>query len=224
MSEQPQTVGDEKLARPRLLYFADTMCSWCYGFAPEMEAVLEKLGDRVDLLLFSGGLRPFNTEPVDDKLRAYLGETYPRISELSGQKFTTPRSLMPGFVYDTEPASRALVTLRHIAPGLEYPLMLALQKAFYDQGQDITKPEVLASHAEVLGVDRAAFLEAFASEDMKQATLGDFDVARRFQIDGFPTLVIHRVGENDHDELILASKGYAKAAEVLERIDMALAE
>lgn len=223
MSEQSKPENEE-LPRPRLLYFADTMCSWCYGFAPEMDAVLEKLGDQVDLLLFSGGLRPFNTEPVDDKLRGYLSETYPRIAQLSGQKFATPRSLMPGFIYDSEPASRALVTLRHLSPGLEYPLMLALQKAFYDAGEDITRPEVLASHAEALGADRAAFVEAFASEDMKQATLGDFEVARRFEIDGFPTLIVHRLGAEGQDELILVSKGYAKAAEVIARIEMALAE
>lgn len=217
-------MSEQTLPRPRLLYFADTMCSWCYGFAPEMDAVLEKLGDKVDLLLFSGGLRPFNTEAVDDKLRGYLSETYPRIAQLSGQNFTTPRSLQPGFVYDSEPASRALVTLRHLSPGLEYPMMLALQKAFYDVGEDITKPEVLANHAEALGVERAVFEAAFASEDMKQATLGDFEVARRFEIDGFPSIIVHRLNAEGQDELILVSKGYAKAAEVLERIEMALAE
>ncbi len=40
----PSVRGDmdsETLDRPRLLYFADTMCSWCYGFAPEMNKVLE---------------------------------------------------------------------------------------------------------------------------------------------------------------------------------------
>ena len=29
---------------PRLIYFADPMCSWCYGFAPEMAEVLEAQG------------------------------------------------------------------------------------------------------------------------------------------------------------------------------------
>lgn len=213
----------QTLARPRLLYFADTMCSWCYGFAPEMAQVLEKLGERVELLLFSGGLRPFNTEPVDEALRAMLSETYPRIAELSGQGFGKPRSLEPGFVYDSEPASRAIVTLRHLSPGREHAYMLALQRAFYDGGEDITQAEVLADHAEKAGVDRAGFLAAFASQEAKQETLADFEVARRFEIDGFPTLIVHRQGAQGQDELILVSKGYGKAADILQRIEMALA-
>ena len=44
---------------PRLIYFADTMCSWCYGFAPEMNRVMIAVSDRVELILQSGGLRPF---------------------------------------------------------------------------------------------------------------------------------------------------------------------
>lgn len=224
MSENPQTSEEaQSLARPRLLYFADTMCSWCYGFAPEMAQVLEKLGERVEVLLFSGGLRPFNTEPVDDKLRGYLAETYPRIAELSGQPFGAPRSMQPGFVYDSEPASRALVTLRHLAPGREHGFMLALQRAFYDAGEDITNPEVLADHAAEQGVDRAGFLAAFGSEEAKQETLADFEAARRFEIDGFPTLIVHKQDAAGADELILVSKGYAKADEVLTRLEMALA-
>ena len=58
------------MERPRLLYFADTMCSWCYGFAPEMAEVLEAVGDRAELILFSGGLCPFQKEPMPPDLRS----------------------------------------------------------------------------------------------------------------------------------------------------------
>jgi putative protein-disulfide isomerase len=213
----PETTADEA-PRPRLLYFADTMCSWCYGFSPEMQAVLEALDGEVDLLLFSGGLRPFNAEPVDDKLRGYLSETYPRIAELSGQPFNAPRSLMPGFIYDTEPASRAVVCMRNLAPGREFAYMQALQRAFYNAGEDITKGEVLAEHASAQGLERAAFLEAFASEEMRAQTLADFEVARNFSLNGFPALIVHRVNAEGKDELVLVSQGYEKATGLIERI------
>ena len=51
---------------PRLIYFADTMCSWCYGFAPEMNRVMLAMGERVDLILQAGGLRPFHTEVLTE--------------------------------------------------------------------------------------------------------------------------------------------------------------
>lgn len=211
------------LARPRILYFADTMCSWCYGFAPEMDKVLVALHGRVDMLLFSGGLRPFTTEPVADKMRGFFAETYARIGELSGQAFTDPRSLKPGFIYDTEPASRAVVTMRTLAPEHAYPFMLAIQRAFYADGEDITQAEVLAAHAGAFGIEPERFLTEFAGDAMRQATLADFQVAQRFGIDGFPTLVLHRQDASGKDELILLGKGFAQAGTLIERIEAALA-
>ena len=35
-----------------LVYFADPMCSWCYGFGPELDEFLgERPGLRVDLVM-----------------------------------------------------------------------------------------------------------------------------------------------------------------------------
>lgn len=212
-----------ELERPRLLYFADTMCSWCYGFAPEMQLVLSALGDRIELILFSGGLRPFTKEPVEDKMRAHLAGVYERIGEISGQLFTNPRSLMPGFIYDTEPASRAVVTMRALAPDDAYSFMLNIQRAYYAGGEDITKTDVLAAYAAEAGVEREHFLEAFESDAMRQATLADFQVAQKFGIDGFPTLVLHRKSASGDDDLVLVGKGYSKASILIERLDSALA-
>ena len=217
-------MASEMLARPRLLYFADTMCSWCYGFSPQMDAIRQALGDGVEVLLFSGGLRPFTTEPVTEKTRAYLAETFQRIASLTGQPFVDGPLQQPGFIYDTEPASRAVVTIRSLAPGLEYPYMLAIQRAFYAGGADITKSDVLATHAEGFGFDRVAFLDAFDSDVMKQATLSDFQVAQRLGIDGFPTLVLHRQKAGGEDELILVGKGYGQADEIIANLEAALAE
>lgn len=211
------------MEKPRLLYFADTMCSWCYGFAPQMDRLLAALGDRVELLLFSGGLRPYTTEPVDAAMRARLADAWTRIAALTGQPFGDGSVLGEGFVYDSEPASRAIVTLRYIAPGKDYPFMLAVQRAFYAGGEAITDPAVLARHAGALGVDTAAFAEAFASDQMKAATADDFRVAQRLGIDGFPTLVLHRQDRAGKEELVLIAKGYATAEDLLPRIEAALA-
>ena len=215
-------MDDATLERPRLLYFADTMCSWCYGFAPQMGAVLKALGDRVDLLLFSGGLRPFTTAPIDDQTRAYLGKTWARIADVTGQPFKSGATDRAGFVYDTEPASRAVVTVRALAAGHAYGYMHRIQRAFYAEGDDVTDAAVLARHAETDGIDRDRFMAAFAGAAMREATLDDFRVAQRLGIDGFPTLVLHRTGADGAGELVLISKGYDRAAAILERIEAAL--
>lgn len=211
--------------QPRLLYFADAMCSWCYGFAPEMAKIRDAFEGRLEFLLLSGGLRPFNREPMDEKMRGYLSNTYPRISSVSGQPFGEKAMKRPeGFVYDTEPASRAIVTMRHLAPALEYSFMLEIQRAFYAAGEDITRTEVLAAHAAAAGVADESFREAFESDVMRRATMGDFEVAQQLGIDGFPTLVLHRKSPEGEDELVMVGKGYSKAEEVIDRLDAALGD
>jgi putative protein-disulfide isomerase len=213
----------DDLQRPRLLYFADTMCSWCYGFEPEMQRVLAELGESVELLLFAGGLRPFTREPMTPDLRLKLTSAYARIGAITGRVFAPAWQTRDAFIYDTEPASRAVVTMRNLAPGQEYAFMAAVQQAFYAGGEDITTTAVLARHAEVFGVSQAAFIEAFESETMRQTTLADFQVAQKFGIDGFPTIVLHRRGSAGEAELVLIAQGYAKSAEVIDRIKAALA-
>lgn len=207
--------------KPRLLYFADAMCSWCYGFAPEMARIKAHFDDSLDHLTFSGGLRPFNTEEMEAGFRDQLAGTYDRIENLTGQSFANPKSLTPGFIYDTEPASRAVVTMRHMKPGADYPYMLAIQQAFYQEGSDITDADVLAGFATLFGVDEAEFARNHASEAMKAATMQDFQIARQFNIDGFPTLIVHKreAGEN---KLMLVAKGFDRADEIIDRIEAAL--
>ena len=53
----------------RLIYIADPMCSWCYGFGPELSKLLARHPDAtVDVVM--GGLRPFNTQPTTAEFRA----------------------------------------------------------------------------------------------------------------------------------------------------------
>ena len=46
--------------KPHLLYVADPMCSWCYGFSPVIGAVAGHFGDRLPVRLLMGGLRAGN--------------------------------------------------------------------------------------------------------------------------------------------------------------------
>jgi len=46
------------MADPHLIYFADPMCSWCWGFAPVIAQVRERYGEALPVRLVLGGLRP----------------------------------------------------------------------------------------------------------------------------------------------------------------------
>jgi len=63
----------------RLLYFADPMCSWCYGFGPELRKLLAARPD-LQLELVMGGLRPFNRDPMSDAFREMLASHWQHVA------------------------------------------------------------------------------------------------------------------------------------------------
>ncbi len=201
---------------PRLLYFADTMCSWCYGFAPEMDRILAAMDGKAELVLQSGGLRPFHTEPMAEADKPRFRGYREQVQSASGQPFDWSFFDRDGYVMDTEPASRAVVTMR--ASGADaYGYMHAIQKAYFAANEDIRQADVLARHAATFGVAEADFLGRFGSNAMKQETLADFELASRFGVNGFPTLALLTA-----DRAYGVAVGYAKADAVLANIDRAL--
>ena len=95
----------------RLIYIMDPMCSWCWGFAPVIAAIQQAYPD-LPLHLVAGGLRPGVTDPMQDSARQALTEHWQAVGRTSGQPILTPDVLPAGFVYNTEPACRALVVAR----------------------------------------------------------------------------------------------------------------
>ncbi len=193
-----------------LLYIADPLCSWCYGFGPELGRLLARNpGTRLDLVM--GGLRAGNREPASAALKAMLREHWTHVARESGLPFNDAALDRPGFVYDTEPACRAVVTGIALDPTRAYALFGAIQAAFYRDARDVTREDVLADIAEDGGYGRAAFLARHACEDMRESAREDFATAQDLGVNGFPTLAVSHEGE-----LFLVASGYT-ATEALEQ-------
>jgi putative protein-disulfide isomerase len=176
---------------PILWYFADPMCSWCWGFSPVIEALRDGYRDRVRLALVLGGLR-HETAPMTAAQRDEILHHWHAVQQRTGQPFRFDDALPPGFVYDTEPACRAVATVGGLAPALTFPMFRAIQSAFYAEGRDVTRPGVLADLATGIGVDAAAFQRDFASDAARARTQAHFLQARRAGINGFPALILQR--------------------------------
>jgi putative protein-disulfide isomerase len=191
-----------------LIYIADPMCSWCYGFGRTMDELLVEPGPAAPLrlALMMGGLRPYTTELLaPERANEILGHWH-HVHEASGQPFAeAPNTAMhqPDFVYDTEPASRATVTVRTLWPSMVWHYFKSVQHAFYAEARNVTRPEVLAELAEGLGLPKTDFAKAFASNEMRETTKRDFAQAQAWGIRGFPALV----GEHG-EELHLVAQGY----------------
>jgi putative protein-disulfide isomerase len=177
---------------PILWYFADPMCSWCWGFSPVIEAVREAYHDRLKIALVLGGLRPGAITPMTAAARDDILHHWHQVHERTGQPFQFDGALPEGFIYDTEPASRAVVTVGGLDPSKIFAMFKAIQSAFYAAGRDVTQTAVLAELAAGLGLDDAAFLQAFDSDAARARTQAHFTQARKAGARGFPTLILQR--------------------------------
>lgn len=174
---------------PTLIYIADPMCSWCWGFAPVLQEITRRYLGQVGFELMLGGLRPGNTERFDESRRAYILQHWKAVHERTSQPFNFVFEMGDTFTYDTEPASRAVVVTRQLAPQKEWEFLKHVQKAFYVQNADVTKAAVLEGLAINLGIDSSQFREIFQDSQTKQKVWEEFDQVRQFGVDGFPTLL-----------------------------------
>jgi putative protein-disulfide isomerase len=194
------------------IYFADPMCSWCWGFSPVVAALRERTAEILPIRLVMGGLRPGTTTPMPEDARRNLVGHWREIHELTGQPFGEGLIDLDGFVYDTDPAARAVVLVRRTDPDRAIDYLARVQHAFYAVGLDVTKNEVLADLAVEFGFDRATFAAGLADETLKSETWRDYALSQRAGVTGFPTLI---VGPNADGTYAPISRGYQDPETVL---------
>ena len=201
-----------------LIYIADPMCSWCYGFGPELQTLLNGLAD-VPLEIVVGGLRANNTKLMEGELKTTLLSHWQHVVEASGLPFSEQALSHPGFIYDTEPACRAVVAARTLVPSAALPVFQAIQSAFYADGLNVTQGEVLAQVASAaltkagFEIDAETFGAKWASAESVAATHDDFIQTQRWGVTGFPTLVLERNGKLD-----LITSGFVRTEALVERM------
>jgi putative protein-disulfide isomerase len=202
------------------IYFVDPMCSWCYGFSPVAEGLRRRYGDIAPIRPILGGLRPGTTDPMPEESRRGLVKHWDEIAKLTGQPFDASLADRDGFVYDTDPAARAVVLARRTSNNAALDYLQAVHRAFYAEGRDVTSFEVLADIAATQGFDRGAFLTALADDGLKEETWRDYAIAGRAGATGFPTLIL---GPNGDGSYALVTRGYQAAEPVMQGVDAWLA-
>ena len=198
------------------IYFSDPMCSWCYGFSPVVRTLRSRYRDLLPIRLVMGGLRPGTTEPMPEGARRSLVGHWNEIAALTGVRFSPALGEREGFVYDTDPAARAVVLARRTSDEEALDLLERLHIAFYADGRDITDPAELATIAAEQGFDRDAFETGLADEGLKRETWRDYAISQRAGATGFPTLV---VGPNTDGTYALVTRGYQDGETVVAGVD-----
>lgn len=202
--------GETTALRKRLLYFADPMCSWCWGFAPVAAEIGRVCADRgVPVRLCVGGLRAFETRPMDERAKASIRHHWQEVAAATGQPFDYAFFTRERFVYDTEPACRAAVAMRNLLPDAALDYFAAVQHAFYAENLDVTTEDALAEVAWGFDVTPSDFAVLFRAEEVIEATRADFRLVQGLGIAGFPTVLLQ-----EGERLSVLTAGWRPFAEL----------
>jgi putative protein-disulfide isomerase len=198
----------------KLIYVADPMCSWCYGFSKEIDRLMD-MNPGISLEIVLGGLTAGSTKVLDEAGKRFRLMHWTRVEALSGLSFNREALIArDGFIYDSEPASRAFVTGVKMNTGINHlKIFRAIQNSFYVDGKDVTNPIILVKilsslfASEGYSVDEDLILSIFNSDEVKLETESHFKkVKHTYGISSFPALLLE-----DHGEIKTISTGYMPA-------------
>lgn len=191
-----------------LIYVGDPMCSWCYGFSPELDKIKSAFPE-VPLEIVMGGLRAGGTETMME-LRDFLADHWKEVQHTSGQPFNFHILTQLQVMYDTEPACRAVIIAGKMKPGIMYAYFKQVQTSFYVHNNLPNDADTYVKIAAALGLDAELFHQKYESRQAKMDAYADFELASRMGVSGFPALIA-----KIDNKLYLATNGYQKAEKII---------
>jgi putative protein-disulfide isomerase len=186
-----------------IIYVADPMCSWCWGFSPAIEALRGRFSARMPVRLLVGGLMPNLNNRLTDESKSEIRHHWEQVHEATGQPFCFDFFEHENFTYNTEPSCRAVVVARNIAPELSFPFLANIHEAFYVGNRDVTDPKILLAVAEETGIDPQNFATIFNAKETMEETFRDFQTSRQMNVGGFPSVLLR-----DDEDYAFLTVGY----------------
>lgn len=206
-------------------YVGDPMCSWCWGISPTVGAVEAYCdAEGIEFSITMGGLRAGGGDPWNAAFKDFLRQEWRQIARTTGQPFGFSLLQAPHFDYDTEPACRAVATARllaarnHLPSSTAFGFFSAVQRKFYEEGQDPKVVDFYAGICAALALDFDEFRAVFDGPEGRQAVQEDFVRCRQWGVRSFPTLLLERPGGTE-----TLAVGFATAEQVLSRLRQEIA-
>ena len=181
---------------PSVLYYIhDPMCSWCWGFSPTLDSLIERLPAEIEVRRLLGGLAPDCDVPMPPDQQEQIRQTWRRIqSRIPGTRFDfdfwtrcTPRR-------STWPACRAVIAARAQDPDHDQAMTRAIQRAYYLEARNPSERQTLIELADEIGANIARFDSNLNAEWTHAALAQEIAQARSIGVDSFPALVLECSG------------------------------
>lgn len=177
---------------------SDPICPWCYIGKTRFEAALAKRPDHP----FVVSWKPFQLNPTMPSegmdRRAYLEQKFggpTGAAQVYGDIVKAGAS--NGLALDVDKIKRTPNTINahrliHWAEveGLQNEVVAKLFIAYFQEGKDISDPEVLADIGEAAGLEKAMIARLLASNADIAETRAEDEKAREMGVSGVPTFLI----------------------------------
>ncbi len=205
--------------KPKLVYYYDALCGWCYGFSAVMKQVVKDFGDQVDLEVVSGGL--FLGERVGpiNEVAPYIKDgAYKTVEEKTGVKFGAKfLEDIQGegrIVMDSLPPAMALCIVKEQSPEHQLQFAERLLHSVYSEGLNPVNLNLLGLYATEIGFDSMNFAMLLQTPKYKAAAEQEFARFAQSQLPGMPALVLEKGAEQ-----ILLANGYTSFEELRGRLE-----
>ena len=150
-----------------------------------------------------GGLQPGESNILSDSSREEILHHWQQVNKMTGQDFLFDNALPKEFIYDTQPACRAVITVGLMDATKTFDYFTAIQTAFYTKNQDVTQINVLQQLAVDCGLDGKKFNTLFLEENQRLSVEKSFQFTKKAGVQGFPTLIL-----NQNEQLHVLTRGY----------------
>jgi len=198
-----------------IIYVGDPMCSWCWGISPQLNA-LQRYSNQagIPFTMVMGGLRAGGGDEWNSDFKNFLKHHWEEVNKRSGQPFGYALFNQETFNYDTEPACRAIVTIRAMAPQKALNFYEWVQHSFYVDSKDPKEVSFYESICKKLSIDFTLFSQKFTSQEMKVATQKDFVQSRSLGASGFPSVIYRK-----KDQVHFIARGFANYESMKARLE-----
>ncbi|MDC0196592.1 DsbA family protein [Gammaproteobacteria bacterium] len=186
-----------------IVYIGDPMCSWCWGFAPVISSIYKDFKNEAPLSIVLGGLHAYDDFAMSNDYKSNIRHHWEDVNKATGAVFDYQFFERDNFILDTEPACRAVVTVRQIKPNIVLSFYEAISRSFYSENKDTTSLKTFRELAGKFNIDPDEFDQRFNSEQVKTETNNDFQFSKKIGVTGFPTLLL-----KEGEKLALLTAGY----------------
>jgi predicted DsbA family dithiol-disulfide isomerase len=189
----PNAPDGVEMARARILFATDPICSHCWAMEPAWRRFLYHYGEHVEVTHLYGGLLRswdgFADVGAGIRAPADIPPHWDEVVERYGQPIDSSVWYSDPLA-SSYPASVAVHAVRALAPEREEEYLRRIRQALFLEARNIARTDVLIACAADIGLDATAFEAALRDPESEAAFAADLAAKVQSGIRGFPTLVV----------------------------------